>query len=287
MPTPAPHSPTPHPPRFLIPGWGEAVAGLESLPLSDLPLPWNYLILAGQMAQNYQMVLPEHPEWLDETVDWADDEALGLATLRFLERVNEHCFPVETEIMIEDIGECAHFLAYAPLLPSGFYFWDDWREYAEPIPFLYYLHLRAWAREHNPQEIEGMVYGDVDLPDDLELTELAEVINRMVTEGRLTLPTPLEALPHLMRMVTKTSRNFWLDCSEEELGYGEWIGWDDLAVLELTLDWQKAAPIVEQVNLLLQWVGKETRPRLATIADILKKAHLYRQSMKDSETVLK
>ena len=279
MSTPAPHSPTLHPPRFLIPGWGETGQAPLSRPPAYLPLPWNYLILAGQMAQNYQMVLPEHPDWLDETVDWADDEALGLATLRFLERVNEHCFPVETEIMVEEFGECAHFLAYAPLLPSGFYFWDDWREYAEPIPFLYYLHLRAWAREHNPQEIEGMVYAAVDLPDDLELGELAEVINRMVTEGCLTLPTPLEALPHLIRMVTKTSRNFWLDCSEEELGYGEWIGWDDVAVTELTLDWQKAAPIVEQVNALLQWVGKEVRPRLATIADILKKAHHYRQNM--------
>ena len=56
-----------------------------------------------------------------------------------------------------------------------------------------------------------------------------------------------------------------------------------MAVTELTLDWQKAAPIVELMNLLLQWVGKETRPRLATIADILKQAHLYRQSMKEEK----
>lgn len=279
MSTPTPHLPTPHPPRFLSPRFNVETPTPEAETLSSLPIPWPYLTLAVQMAQDYQMLLPDHPEWRDETVAWADDQSLCLATVRFLERVNEHCFPVWTDMMVEDIEECAYFLAYAPLLPSGLDLWDDWSSYNEPIPLLCYVHMQAWARRHAPQEVDRTAYAELHLPDDMELVGLDETMTRLVFEGRLTLPAPLEALPHLIRMVTKTSDNFWLDCNEEELGYSEWVGWDDIDVPELTLAWENAAPIVAKVNALVQWVGKEPRPRLATIADILKQAHLYRQNM--------
>lgn len=281
MPDPSPHSPTLYPPRFLAPGFKREIA---LTPPTSLPLSRLYLNLALQMARNYQMILPEHLEWLDESVMWADDEAVFEATTRFLERVNEHCFPVQTDLMADEVEECTWLLSCAPLQPGGLYLWDDWLEYMEPIPFLCYLQHQAWAHTHAPQQLDDEAYSWLPFVEGLDILNLDDSLNQMMATGVLTLPPPLDGLPHLIGMITKTWDNFWLDCSEEELGYGERVGWDDLDVERLIAEWQEAKPILEQVNTLLHWVEENMRPRLATIADLLNQAYAYGKGRGESES---
>lgn len=266
-----PHPPTLHPPRFLIPL--PEPASVLPRTTDELPLSWTNLLLALQLARNYQMILPEHPEWLDEAASWSGEAALFAVTIQFLERVNEHCFPVQTELMSEEVDECAWLLNWAPLQPGGLYLWDDWLDYSEPIPFLCYLQHQVWARAYAPQELDDEAYPELTLAPELDILELDDVLNQMVAQGQLTLPPPLDALPWLIGMVTRTTENFWLDCSEEALSDGERVGWDDLDVVRLMGEWHDARPVLEQVNTLLRWVEQETRPRLKMIADLLNQAH--------------
>ncbi len=283
MPDLSPHSPTLHPPRFLAPN----LPDLTPVPphaTDGLPLPWTYLTLALQLARNYHVVLPDHPEWLDESVAWSGDMALFADTILFLERVNEHCFPVQTELMAEEVDECAWLLTWAPLQPGGLYLWDDWMEYSEPIPFLCYLQHQVWARTHAPQQLDDEAYSDLMVNPGLDILELDDVLNQMVAQGQLILPPPLDALPSLIGMVTQTTQNFWLDCSEEALSDGERVSWDDLDVARLMVEWQEARPVLEQVNALLRWVEQETRPRLETIAELLNQAYAYGKDRGESES---
>ena len=279
----SPYPPTLHSPRFLAPGMPDAATTLPHTPYA-LPLPWSYLLLALQLARNYQVMLPEYPEWLDEAVAWIDDEALFEATVRFLERINEHCFPVQTELMAEEVEECAWLLNHAPLQPGGFYLWDDWMDYSEPIPFLCYLQHQAWARVYAPRELDDEAYLELTLARELDILGLDDVMNQMVAEGQLTLPPPLDGLPTLISMVTQTSDNFWLDCSEEAFSDSEQVSWDELDVVRLIAEWQDARPVLEQVYALLHWVEDEPRLRLATIADLLNQAHVYQKARGLSES---
>lgn len=283
MPALSPHSPTLHPPRFLAPDPPDLTPVLPNA-RDGLTLPWTYLTLALQLARNYHMVLPDHPEWLDEPVAWSDDMALFEDTILFLERVNEHCFPVQTELMAEEVDECAWLLTWAPLQPGGLYLWEDWMEYSEPIPFLCYLQHQTWAHTHAPQQLDDEAYSWLPFVEGLDILNLDDSLNQMMATGVLTLPAPLDGLPHLIGMITKTWGNFWLDCSGEELAYGEQVGWDDLDVERLIVEWQDAQPILEQVNTLLHWVEENTRPRLETIAELLNQAYAYRKDRGESET---
>ena len=59
--------------------------------------PISFLLLADRLGELYEMIFPDHPEWLDEeVVDWKNEEAVAAAAERFLNRVSV-LFPVHDD----------------------------------------------------------------------------------------------------------------------------------------------------------------------------------------------
>jgi len=110
--------------------------------------PLSFLLLADRLGELYEMVFPDHPEWLDEeAVDWESEEAVVGAAERFLNRVSV-LFPVHDDIWDVDpsagSGEALEIIEWRlweiPVIPMGFDYWyDGWDDFKEPIPYL--LHM--------------------------------------------------------------------------------------------------------------------------------------------------
>ncbi len=101
--------------------------------------PLAFLLLADRLGELYEMAFPNHPEWLNETVDWENEEAIIGAAERFLGRVNT-LFPVHDDIWDIDLEVIEWRLWEIPVIPMGFDYWyEGWDDFKEPIPYL--LHM--------------------------------------------------------------------------------------------------------------------------------------------------
>ena len=224
-----------------------AATGNLHLPLgTDLP-PLAFLLLADRLAELYEMVFPDRPEWLRaETVQWQSEEDVAAAVERFLQRVGA-LFPVHDEIWDVDLEVVEWRLYEIPVIPMGIDEWyDGWDDLKEPLPYL--LHAQySRGSEESPDEFTAL-YPAHQLPRYLEPHRLVETIRG------LDLPEPLAALPDLILMLNHATDNVWIDVGEMALaeggGYPQWRP-DEVAWL--AAEWQKAQPILERIDRLLDW----------------------------------
>ena len=243
------------------------------LPLrTDLP-PLSFLLLADRLAELYEMVFPDRPDWLtDELVHWRDEEDVAAAVARFLRRVNT-LFPVHDDIWDVDLEVIEWRLHEIPVLPMGFDEWyDGWDELTEPAPYL--LHL-CYSRDeadnlHGHDEFADL-YPAHQLPRCLDPHCLVETLRRM------GLPEPLNALPDLLLMLDHATGNVWLDVGEIALAEGGgYPQWQPDEVAWLAAAWQKAQPILDRIDRLLAWQNNTPATisdKLTAVRDALLAAH--------------
>ena len=82
-------------------------------------------MLADRLAELYEMVFPEEPDWLAEEIcAWADEEDVAEAAARFLWRVGA-LFPVHEEFWEIDLEGIEWRLHEIPLIAMGFDEWYD------------------------------------------------------------------------------------------------------------------------------------------------------------------
>jgi len=217
------------------------------LPLGTGLPPLAFLLLADRLAELYEMVFPDRPEWLRaETVQWQNEEDVAAAVERFLQRVSA-LFPVHDEIWDTDLEVVEWRLYEIPVIPMGIDEWyDGWDDLKEPLPYL--LHAQySRDSEESPDEFTAL-YPAHQLPRTLEPHRLVETVRGM------DLPEPLAALPDLILMLNHATDNAWIDVGEMALaeggGYPQWRP-DEVAWL--AAEWQKAQPILERIDRLLDW----------------------------------
>ncbi len=241
---------------------------------ANLP-PVDFLLLADRLAELYEMVFPEEPDWLEEEIcAWADEEDVAEAAARFLRRVGA-LFPVHEEFWEIDLEGIEWRLHEIPLIAMGFDEWyDTWDDLKEPAPYL--LHM-SYSRDedsrdeddHEPDDEFMALYPGHPVPRYMEPSRLVEPLRR------LGLPEPLDALPDLLEMLHHNTGNAWLDIGE--LGLMEGGGyplWDAENVVWLADEWRKAQPTLDRVHRLLDWqnespdalAGKLTAVRDALLA---------------------
>ena len=269
-----PHSPSRNPLRIL--DVRQTVLSItpeiEGVICPNLP-PLDFLLLADRLGELYEMVFPDHPEWLaEETAVWDDEEAVSGAAERFLRRVSL-LFPVHDEIWDADIEVIEWRLYEIPVLPMGFDHWyEDWEHFKEPVPYL--LHLMH-SREDEASAYRGDSFTDQYphqlIPRYLEPHRLVETLSKM------DLPDPVNGLSDLIDMLNQDTGNAWLDVSEYALieggGYPLWNAED---VIWLTEQWQLAKPIWERVERLLDWQNgspDEIDHKLTAVRDYLLAAY--------------
>ncbi len=239
---------------------------------ANLP-PLDFLLLADRLAELYEMVFSNHPEWLDEEVaHWQSEEDVATAVERFLKRMSA-LFPVHDEIWDVDIEVVEWRLWEIPLIPMGFDEWyDGWDDLKEPSPYL--LHMRHSRRDAGNSSVRDEfadLYPDHQVPRYLELYHLVETLRQMA------LPEPLDALPDLILMLDHNTDNAWLDVGELSLaeggGYPPWSPGD---VAWLTAEWQKARPVLDRIYRLLDWQNgapEEIAFKLTAVRDVLLDAY--------------
>lgn len=217
------------------------------LPLGTGLPPLAFLLLADRLAELYEMVFPDQPEWLRaETVQWQNEEDVAAAVERFLRRVGT-LFPVHDEIWDVDLEVVEWRLYEIPVIPMGIDEWyDGWDDLKEPLPYL--LHAQySRGREESPDEFTAL-YPAHQLPRTLEPHHLVEALRTM------DLAEPLAALPDLILMLNHATGNAWIDVGEMALaeggGYPQWRP-DEVAWL--AAEWQKAQPILARIDRLLDW----------------------------------
>lgn len=246
--------------------------------------PLAFLLLADRLAKLYEMVFPDHPEWLDgEVVDWQDDTEVAAAVERFLGRVST-LFPVHDDIWDVDLEAVEWRLYEVPVMPMGYDIWyDEWEDLKEPAPYL--LHM-CYSRhdEDRPYRRNEFadLYPDHQVPRYLEPHRLVE------TMRRLALPEPLDALPDLIEMLDHSTGNSWLDVGELSLaeggGYPQWTPED---VAWLAEEWQKAQPALDRVTRLLDWQNgspEEIGCKLTAVRDVLLEANERMQQDEPADT---
>ena len=243
------------------------------LPLGTGLPPLAFLLLADRLAELYEMVFPDQPEWLRaETVQWQNEEDVAAAVERFLQRVGT-LFPVHDEIWDVDLEVVEWRLYEIPVIPMGIdEYYDGWDELKEPLPYL--LHAQySRGSEESPDEFTAL-YPAHQLPRYLEPHRLVETIRG------LDLPEPLAALPDLILMLNHATDNVWIDVGEMALaeggGYPQWRP-DEVAWLATS--WQKAQPILERIDRLLDWQNDTPAAiddKLTAVRDVLLAA--YHQS---------
>ena len=232
MPGTPPHPPAPSALGFLDLGptlrptlWA-AAAGPPDPAGAQLP-PWSWLLLADRLAELYEMVFPDRPEWLRaETVQWQNEEDVAAAVERFLQRVSA-LFPVHDEIWDVDLEVVEWRLYEIPVIPMGIDEWyDGWDDLKEPLPYL--LHAQySRDSEESPDEFTAL-YPAHQLPRYLEPHRLVETLRRTCAERSrsMDLPEPLDALPDLILMLNHATDNAWIDVGEMALaeggGYPQW-----------------------------------------------------------------
>lgn len=248
---------------------------------TNLP-PVDFLLLADRLAELYEMVFPEEPDWLAEEIcAWADEEDVAEAAARFLRRVGA-LFPVHEEFWEIDLEGIEWRLHEIPLIAMGFDEWyDTWDDLKEPAPYLLHMSYSRGEDAHDEDdcdedahardsddEFTGL-YPEHPVPRHLDPSRLVEPLRR------LGLPEPLDALPDLLEMLHHSTGNAWLDIGE--LGLMEGGGyplWDAENVVWLAEEWRKAQPTLDRVHRLLDWrsespdalAGKLTAVRDALLA---------------------
>ena len=247
---------SPHP--LIHPALGilNLTATLQATPLiphnltcANIP-PLSFLLLADRLAELYEMVFPDHPEWLSgEVVDWKDETEVAVAVERFLARVNT-LFPVHDDIWDVDLEVVEWRLWEIPVIPMGYDEWyDGWDDLKEPAPYL--LHMRYSRRdEDSPYSRDEFadLYPDQQVPRHLESHRLVRKLREMA------LPEPLDGLPDLIEMLDHSTDNSFLDVGELSLAEGGgYPPWNQEDVEWLAEEWQKAKPILEGIHRLLDW----------------------------------
>jgi hypothetical protein len=248
------------------------------------------LSLAARLAELYEMVFPDHPEWLnEEVVDWGDEEDVASSVERFLERVNT-LFPVHDEVWDADLDAIEWRLQEMPLLPMGYDLWyDDWRDLREPAPYL--LHMR-YSRDVE----EGIyrsrtfdtLYPELQVPPDLEPQRHIDSLRQLLSEGShpTSHPPQLAGLPDLLQMLDHDTGNIWLDVGELGLaeggGYPEWsrenVEW-------LAAEWEQASPVLDRVMGLLTWKNESEAAiteKLSAVREALLAVHEKEPAMSQS-----
>lgn len=209
--------------------------------------PLAFLLLADRLAELYEMVFPDRPEWLrGETVQWQNEEDVAAAVERFLQRVSA-LFPVHDEIWDTDLEVVEWRLYEIPVIPMGIDEWyDGWDDLKEPLPYLLHAQYSRGSQD-SPDEFTALYPGH-QLPRYLEPHHLVEALRAM------DLAEPLVALPDLILMLNHATDNAWIDVGEMALaeggGYPQWRS-DEVAWL--AAEWQKAQPILERIDRLLDW----------------------------------
>ena len=253
----------------------------------DIPLgtglpPLAFLLLADRLAELYEMVFPDQPEWLRaETVQWQNEEDVAAAVERFLQRVGT-LFPVHDEIWDVDLEVVEWRLYEIPVTPMGIdEYYDGWDDLKEPLPYL--LHAQySRDSEESPDEFTAL-YPAHQLPRYLELHRLVETLRRTCAERSrsMDLPEPLAALPDLILMLNHATDNAWIDVGEMALaeggGYPQWRP-DEVAWL--AAEWQKAQPILERIDRLLDWQNDTPDAiddKLTAVRDVLLAAYHHSQ----------
>lgn len=251
-------------------------AARQDITCANIP-PLSFLLLADRLGELYEVIFPNHPEWLDEeTADWESEEAIIGAVERFLSRVNV-LFPVHDDIWDIDLEVIEWRLYEIPVISMGFDEWlDGWDDFKEPIPYL--LHMRhSRCDEDSPYLCDEFAneYPDHLVPLYLEPHRLVKILRGMA------LSEPLNALPDLIEMLDHNSGNAWLDVGEYALaeggGYPQWTAED---VAWLAEKWQEAKPVMERVDCLLDWQNSspdEIAFKLTAVREVLLDAYQLAQ----------
>lgn len=243
--------------------------------------PLSFLLLADRLAELYEMVFPDRPDWLREEVgSWQNEEDVAAAVERFLQRVNI-LFPVHDEIWDicpsagsgEDLEGVEWRLYEIPVIPMGYDLWhDDWLDLKEPAPYLLHMcYSRCGDDDPSAYDTFTELYPDQQTPQYLEPLRLLETLRQMA------LPEPLDALPDLIAMLHHCTGHFWLD--EGELSLLEGGGyplWQPDEVAWLAAEWQKAEPVLAHVQRLLDWQSGSSREiavKLTAVRDALLNAY--------------
>lgn len=265
----------PYPPALSHPGLGELRFSLPDPPSPlpsylDLALPPPDLLrVAARLAELYELVFPDRPGWREEVIDWEGESDAVVAIHGFLQAAGD-LFPVREMFWEDDLEWAEGWLYDIPVAPCGFDVWhDEWDDFGEPVPYL--LDLIYGRSDHpDPEEANGR-YAPYVTPPDLVAEALVKALRRMA------LPSPLNALPDLIRMLTHSTGNAWLDVGEIGLmeggGYPRWNR-DD--VTWLASSWQEARPILERINALLRWREEDpaaVAKKLAAVHTALMNAH--------------
>ena len=222
------------------------------------PLQIECLQLYLTLGRRYAEFFPDNTAWLADIIT-LDEESLSTAVTDFLSAVDRDYFPVDDALWVEDIDCLAGRLEYIDLIPQGHElnpdFFDDLDAYEEPLRT-----LLALVREDETGNLPG-----------IELYGLSEAI------ADLPLPPPIrDGLPTLVRLVTHSTGNVWLDWSYGDLAQGgislpEWCA-DDVAFLKE--EWAAAQPLLAQEKTFIRWVNADRPTRLAAVCSALYLAYL-------------
>ena len=243
-----------------------------NLTCANIP-PLSFLLLADRLAELYEMVFPDRPEWLSgEVVDWEDETEVAAAVERFLGRVSA-LFPVHDDIWDVDLEVVEWRLYEIPVIPMGYDEWyDGWDDLKEPASYL--LHMRYSRRDEDSPYLRDEFadqYPDHQTPRYLESHRLVEALRQMA------LPEPLDALPDLIEMLDHSTGNSFLDVGELSLAEGGgYPPWNREDVEWLAEEWQKAKPILDRIHRLLDWQNstpEEIGFKLTAVRDVLLDAY--------------
>lgn len=248
-------------------------AAMQDITCANIP-PLPFLLLADRLGELYEMVFPDHPEWLDEeVVNWPDEEAVADAVGRFLSRVSA-LFPVHDDIWDIDLEVVEWRLYEIPVTPFGYDYWyDDWDNFTEPVPYLLHLcYLRGNEESPFMRDEFADVYPDHLVPGDLEPCCLVDALRQV------EMPCPeLAALPDLILMLDHNTGNAWLDVGECALadggGYPLWSAENAAWLAE---EWRKARPILDGITALLNWKNdslETVAEKITAVWDILLEAY--------------
>jgi hypothetical protein len=279
MPRPAPLPHARRAPRLLklaLPAYDPS--SVAPGPITGMQL--SRLLAAAKLAQRYQQVFPQHPEWLLETFDWqaggAEEVFAGMVET-FLGRVEELLFPVMADVW--EVEDALYYLEQIPIIPQGLEHWyfDQFDNYREPLALL--LHIEHRQELDDGRHTLEEAYPGYDFPAGLDLGSIATGLRQMA------LPDPLSGLVEAVAMVQCNCDNPWMDYSASDLAeMGTDLPWDDAeTVAWLAETWQEARPRLERVWALVDWcspqaAGPPDAERLDAVVNLLLQRHRMEQN---------
>jgi hypothetical protein len=132
-------------------------------------------------------------------------------------------------------------------------------------------------------------YPDHQVPQGLNPVGLVAILREGVAERlaaigqnqqpgtNLPTPDPLDALPDLIEMLHQDTGNSWLDVGEMSLAEGGgYPVWNQETVEWLAEEWQRAEPVVDGINRLLDWLNDSPEAitdKLTAVRDALLEAY--------------